>query len=1326
MSKEKQSQQTHITAQKPKVAGPEAAAQLDAAPLLETTVKPNQLPGLPVHPTSQGIRQTAVLQMQRQQGNAHVQRMLRQHLAHKNTPGNNGTAVSTRKPTVQTKLQVNAPGDQFEQEADQVADAVMRNAPAAAPAPPEDNENNGSSPQPNIQTSRNGHQGVPEVSPETEVRIQGLNGRGSPLAHDDQAFFEERMGADFSQVRIHTGSDAVQLSQDLEAKAFTYGKHVAFNEGEYQPGTENGRRLLAHELTHTIQQGAVNRVQRYPDPAEAVTAEAPKAPESSAADSSFQQVKNKVKQEAIKEKAHEPASKKAKESQDAANMPAEEKKGKAEGKKAQEIDSAATAQAAKAGGGKAPGFDKAAFKAAIKAKVQSLTPTEPKKMENIDSSGVMDQVESSVKSKVDSGKESAQGNVDDKVAETPDQGTVADKPVTPLKANDPGNPPQDVGAANAAPKQKTSGEIERPLSARSQDLDQQMAEADITPEQLEKGNEPEFSDALTAKKESQENSKNAPQEYRAAEESIITGSKGEAESAEQTKMSAMHNGRSQVTGDLDSLQNVGKNNDEGKRQEIGKAINGIYENTKKDVEGILKKLDSDVDRVFGPGAQAAASTAISYIKRETKAYKDARYNADGGIGERIIGGIRWIGDELTDMPPEYYEIYKKGRDKYIAEMDKVLDRVADIVGQTLNKAKTRIAQGKQQIETYIAQQPQNLRQIAQEAGNNIQAKFNQLEQSVDDKQNELINSLAEKYNEGLNNLDQQIEAMKEADKGLWAKAKDKIGGAIEMIKKMKEMLTGILASAASVIDKIIKDPIGFLGNLLSGVKQGLMAFVGNIGTHLKKGLMTWLFGAMAEAGISMPESFDLKGILQLVMQVLGLTWQNLRMRAVKMFGEKVVAGLEKVFEVFTIVKEQGIGGLWEFIKEKLSDLKTMVIDGIKDMVITQVIQAGIKWLIGILGGPAGAFVKACMAIYDIVMWFVNNGSQLMSLVQAVISGISAIASGNVSAVANAIEGALAKAVPVVIGFLASLLGLGGIAGKIKGIIQKIQEPINKAIDWVLGKAKALVKKLGKKLFGKKDGKGKGSGPNGDFTSEDKQKALSAIDQAEKPYLDGNKIKQDEAQKVASSVKSKHPVFESVTVVDGGDSWDYQYVFRESGKKEGEKKDTIKEMTAIPVKFPIKDGAGNVYDRDELDRQLKDQQASINSMSVAEWHTNRNRFVKHGRIDNNRKSRRDHRRMYISLRMSELRRAHPNVDEKTLKQWAKEDVDNFMKGKAILHSPDGVMGGSGKISGLGDSDVNSHIGRNWSSRIPGIISEIKGQGIELDDQNVKMNVNLGIG
>ncbi len=152
------------------------------------------------------------------------------------------------------------------------------------------------------------------------------------------------------------------------------------------------------------------------------------------------------------------------------------------------------------------------------------------------------------------------------------------------------------------------------------------------------------------------------------------------------------------------------------------------------------------------------------------------------------------------------------------------------------------------------------------------------------------------------------------------------------------------------------------------------------------------------------------------------------------------------------------------IASGLGDLKAMVLGPITAWLTTDVIIAGITWILSLLT-PASAFIKACKAIFDIVMFFIQRGSQIMALVNAIIGTIGAVASGNVGAIAGAVENALARSIPVAIGFLASLLGLGGIAEKITGFIQKIQAPVNKAIDWVIGKAKSLFKVIADKAKG---------------------------------------------------------------------------------------------------------------------------------------------------------------------------------------------------------------------------------------------------------------------
>jgi len=438
------------------------------------------------------------------------------------------------------------------------------------------------------------------------------------------------------------------------------------------------------------------------------------------------------------------------------------------------------------------------------------------------------------------------------------------------------------------------------------------------------------------------------------------------------------------------------------------------------------------------------------------AYKDRRYSGWVGAG-------RWLKDKFTGLPDEVNRFFTEGRKVYIDHMDIVITAVAQLVADKLNEAKLRITKGKQEVQDYVTKLPENLQQIGKDAADTISAKFDELESSVNSKQDELIDSLAQKYTEGLKAVDARIEEMKAANRGLIDMVLDAVVGVIKTILKIKDMLTGLLKGAIDVISALIKDPIGFLGNLISGIAQGFSQFGSKILTHLQTALIQWLTGALGPVGITIPDDlFSLKGIFSLVAQVLGLTWDYIRLKAVKLLGEPVVKALETGFEIFQIIRTQGIAGLWEYLKDQFNDLKETVIGAIKEMVIGTVVEAGIKWVLGLMN-PASAFIKACMMIIDIVRFFIERGSQIVELVKAFMDAVKAVASGSVSAVANAIENALARALPVLIGFLASILGISGLARKVQKIIKKIRKRIDKAIDKIIKKAKRAFRKLGGKV-----------------------------------------------------------------------------------------------------------------------------------------------------------------------------------------------------------------------------------------------------------------------
>ncbi|MCP3902777.1 MAG: DUF4157 domain-containing protein [Planctomycetes bacterium] len=289
-------------------------------------------------------------------------------------------------------------------------------------------------------------------------------------------------------------------------------------------------------------------------------------------------------------------------------------------------------------------------------------------------------------------------------------------------------------------------------------------------------------------------------------------------------------------------------------------------------------------------------------------------------------------------------------------------------------------------------------------------------------------------------------------------------GAMSLAGPLATQVLGVLRKAGTVLGRIFGDPIGFVKNLVRAVAQGFQQFATNILTHLKKGLLGWLFGALSNAGLTLPEKFDLKGILSIVLQVLGLTYANLRKKLVRVIGEKRVAIIEKSVQFVVLIATQGLAAAWRKLLEYVGSLKDMVIGAIRDWVVTKIVQSAITKLISMFN-PAGAIIQAIIAIYNTIMFFVERIKQLIALANSVFDSIGAIALGKLKAAADLVEATMSRTLPVIISFLARLIGLGGISAKIKAIIKKIQAKVDKAltkvINYIVAKAKALFGKIKK-------------------------------------------------------------------------------------------------------------------------------------------------------------------------------------------------------------------------------------------------------------------------
>jgi hypothetical protein len=185
--------------------------------------------------------------------------------------GNEAVQRMMESGAIQAKLTIGQPNDKYEQEADRVADQVMR-----MPEPKQSLVNGHSSlvqrqatcpecmeeEEDIIQTKQARNQ-VPAMTSDIETGISALKGGGQLLSQSARAFFEPRFGRDFQDVRVHTDNQAAKIANAVYARAFTLGRDIVFGAGLYQPRTSEGKRLLAHELTHVVQQNHLQPLDRH-------------------------------------------------------------------------------------------------------------------------------------------------------------------------------------------------------------------------------------------------------------------------------------------------------------------------------------------------------------------------------------------------------------------------------------------------------------------------------------------------------------------------------------------------------------------------------------------------------------------------------------------------------------------------------------------------------------------------------------------------------------------------------------------------------------------------------------------------------------------------------------------------------------------------------------------------------------------------------------------------------------------------------------------------------------------------------------------------------
>jgi hypothetical protein len=330
--------------------------------------------------------------------------------------------------------------------------------------------------------------------------------------------------------------------------------------------------------------------------------------------------------------------------------------------------------------------------------------------------------------------------------------------------------------------------------------------------------------------------------------------------------------------------------------------------------------------------------------------------------------------------------------------------------------------------------------------------------------NELVEGLREGCQQLLKSIHEKVGTLstlaRAVVEGDWRQAGLMLlDGALTLLGVDKAQFYKFVGKVQDTLEKIVSDPGAFLDHLEAAMAKGFGQFGDNFLDHLKSGVLEWLFGAVAEAGITLPPTFDLAGVFDITLQVLGLTKAALRKAAVNVIGEENVERVEYVWGYLEQATTQGLSGLWEEAKEFLGGLWDMVVGEAQNWAMVTLVQKAVLKL-ATMWNPAGALVQVVTTAWDLFQWTLENASRVKQLVDAVAGSMAEIADGVIGKAANWIEQALAKLVPMAVSLLANVLGLGlglgGIGARLKDIIHKAGYFIEGAIEKLLQKINRLL------------------------------------------------------------------------------------------------------------------------------------------------------------------------------------------------------------------------------------------------------------------------------
>jgi DNA anti-recombination protein RmuC len=651
----------------------------------------------------------------------------------------------------------------------------------------------------------------------------------------------------------------------------------------------------------------------------------------------------------------------------------------------------------------------------------------------------------------------------------------------------PPTPVLNLGQGTIAPLQKEHTDV----SNYTKEADSKLKEEGVTQEQLDMVDSGDLAEANKAKKGLEKAVQTEPvavQEFARQQSNQVDKELKQEEKRDRDGLRAK---RKADLGAAAQKQKGTQSALEKKRDEVASKINGIYQTAQDKVKKKLADLETQSMKRFDDGNAKATKDFEDNVNREIDAFKDDRYSG-------FWGGAKRAKDWLLGMDdlPEVKAIFDRNRAAFVSAMHQLVESITADNKRVIQECKDELANARKAIKEYVDQLEPSLKGIGKTAAQEMNAKLNELDQFIGRKEEELQTKLKDKQTAAIKAIDEKIEKMKEAMSGalaklgnllLWA-AKKFFTWALQKFGYSLEEIEGIINKGAAVLKAIFTQPIQFVKNLMKAAITGFQNFGKNFLTHLKDALFEWLTGSLE--GLVLPKTWDFPGIIGVALQMIGISYQNIRTHMVTVMGEPVVAGLEKTFTLVKTLITEGPMAAWEQLKEMAGEMRDAFIEAVKDFIKMKIIEQAIQWLVSLFI-PGAGIIKAVIGIYDTIVFFIQKAKQIVQMISNFLGSIAEIAAGNIGAAADAMENGLARGLSLVISFLAQLLHLSGITSKIRDAIQKIRGKVDavllKVAKWIAEKAK----KLFAKVFGKKDDIKQEDSPESDGVRSLARKALVA-------------------------------------------------------------------------------------------------------------------------------------------------------------------------------------------------------------------------------------------